>query len=349
MKKNRQLTSEDISSLSRQLALVIDSELSLQEGMALVGEQTKSRAIRSLLSRTTEKLTAGQSLGEAFADEIGILPDFYIEMIRMGEQSGNLVKVLERVADSYDKDAEIQSRVGAAVTYPIILTVLMLGVIVLLFAEVLPMFAEVLGSLGGEMPGVTNVFMAIGRFISSYYYVLLSIIAIVVLIVVLMRQTPRGIAALDAMKLKTPVRGAIIRDVACVRFSRNLAMLLRSGISVAESVRMTSATISNTKLKALIIRAAERIEAGDTVKTALSALGLFPGLLLRILAVAEGTGHTDDMLDKAANVMEESLSKRLTRLTTVLEPALIIILSLIIGVVLLSVILPVARIMNAVG
>ena len=349
MKKHRQLTNEDLSSLSRQLALVIDSELSLQEGIALVCEQTKSRAVKSLLIRTSEKLTAGQSLGEAFASEADVLPGFYIEMIRMGEQSGNLEKVLTRVADSYEKDAEIQSRVGAAVTYPIILTVLMLGVIILLFAEVLPMFAEVLGSLGGEMPGITNVFMAIGRFISDYYYILLSIIALIVLIIVLMRQTPRGIAALDAMKLKMPIRKGIIRDVACVRFARNLAMLLRSGINVAESVRMTSATIMNTKLKALIIRAAERIEAGETLKTALSALGLFPELLLRVLAVAEGTGHTDDMLDKAANVMEESLSKRLTRLTTVLEPALIIVLSLIIGIVLLSVILPVARIMNAVG
>ena len=267
----------------------------------------------------------------------------------MGELSGNLEKVLNRVADSYERDAEISARVGAAVTYPIILSILMLGVIVLLFVEVLPMFADVLSSLGGEMPVITSVFMSIGQFISTYYYILLIIIALIILIILLMRQTPRGIKMLDALKLKTPIRKGIIKNAASARFSRNLAMLLRSGIGVAESVRMTSATITNTKLKTLVISAAERIEEGETLKSALAALGLFPGLLLRVLAVAEGTGHTDDMLDKAANVMEEALSKKLTKLTTVLEPALIIVLSLIIGVVLLSVILPVAKIMNAVG
>ncbi len=349
MKKARQLSSHDLSSLSRQLALVIDSELSLQEGIALIMEQSRSKALKALLLRTDEKLTLGHSLGEAFADEEGILPHFYIEMIRMGETSGNLEKVLTRVADSYEKDADIQSRVSAAITYPIILSVLMLAVIILLFIEVLPMFDEVLSSLGGEMPGITRVFMAIGRFFSAYYYVLLIIVALIVLIVMLMRQTPGGINVLDNIKLKMPIQKGIIRDTACIRFARNLAMLLRSGISVAESVKMTSATISNTKLKALVLNAAERIEMGETLKTALSALGLFPGLLLRLLAVAEGTGHTDDMLDKTADVMEDELSKKLTRLTTVLEPALIIVLSLIIGIVLLSVILPVARIMNTVG
>ena len=349
MKKARQLSSQDLSSLSRQLALVIDSELSLQEGLALIREQSRSKALRALLLRTDEKLTLGHSLGEAFAEEEGVLPHFYIEMIRMGEQSGNLEKVLPRVADSYEKDADIQSRVGAAVTYPIILSVLMLAVIILLFIEVLPMFDEVLSSLGGDMPDITNVFMAIGRFFSAYYYILLIIVALIVLIVVMMRQTPGGIRILDSIKLKMPIQKGIIRDTACIRFSRNLAMLLRSGISVGESVKMTSATIANTKLKNLVISAAERIENGETLKSALSALGLFPGLLLRLLAVAEGTGHTDDMLDKAADVMEDELGKKLTRLTTVLEPALIIVLSLIIGIVLLSVILPVARIMNTVG
>jgi type IV pilus assembly protein PilC len=349
MKKARQLSSQDLSSLSRQLALVIDSELSLQEGLSLVREQSRSKTLRALLQRTDEKLTLGHSLGEAFAEEEGILPHFYIEMIRMGEQSGNLEKVLSRVADSYEKDADIQSRVGAAVTYPIILSILMLAVIILLFIKVLPMFDEVLASLGGQMPGITNVFMAIGRFFSTYYYILLIIIGSIVLIVVLMRQTPGGIGILDSIKLKMPIQKGILKDTACIRFSRNLAMLLRSGISVAESVRMTSATLTNTRLKKLVLDTAERIETGETLKSALGALGLFPGLLLRLLAVAEGTGHTDDMLDKTADVMEDELGKKLTRLTTVLEPALIIVLSLIIGVVLLSVILPVARIMNSVG
>ncbi len=349
MRQAHELSSADLSSLSRQFALVVDSDLSLQEGIDLIRQQTKSRAAQQMLRRVQKRVIEGLALSEAFAEEQDLLPVFYIQMIKMGEQSGNLVRVLTRVADSYDKDAKISAKVMSAVTYPIILTVLMLCVIVLLLTEVLPMFDDVLSSLGGEMPGITRTLMNIGDFISSYFYILLAVIAALILAVVIMRQSQKGRELLDAFKLKLPIHRGITRNICGVRFARNLAMLLRSGIAIATSVRMTAAIVMNARIEALILKAAERIEKGETLREALLSLGLFPGLLLRILAVAENTGHTDDMLDRAADVLEEELDERLTKLTTVLEPALIIVLSVIIGVVLVSVILPVTRIMNTVG
>ncbi|MGE5495158.1 MAG: type II secretion system F family protein [Burkholderiales bacterium] len=345
----KELSNAELSSLSRQLALVVDSELSLQEGIELIIEQTKSKELKQLLLRVEERLNEGHSLGRALAEEKAILPDYYIQMVDVGEQSGNLDKVLVRLADSYDKAAEIKNKVVSAVTYPIILTVLMLCVIVLLLAEVLPIFDDVLSSLGGEMPGITRALMAVGGFISTYFYILIAVIALIVLAVIFMRQTKRGAEILDSIKLKMPIQKGIVKNLACVRFSRSLSMLLRSGISVAESLRMTSATIMNKKIQSLIIDAAERIQKGETLKNALASLGFFPEMLLRIIAVAESTGHTDNMLERAADIMEEELDTRLSKLTTVLEPALILILSIIIGIVLISVILPVTGIMNTIG
>jgi type IV pilus assembly protein PilC len=347
--RSKELSNGELSSLSRQLALVVDSELSLQEGIELIVEQTKSRALKQFLGRVEGRLNEGHSLGRAFANEKAILPDYYIQMVDVGDQSGNLDKVLVRLADSYDKATEVKNKVVSAVTYPIILTILMLCVIVLLLAEVLPIFDDVLSSLGGEMPGITRALMSIGSFISTYFYILLAVIALIVLAVILMRQTKRGAELLDAMKLKMPIQKGIIKSMTCVRFSRSLAMLLRSGIGVAESVRMTSTTVMNKKIQSLVLNAAERIEKGETLKSALVSLGFFPEMLLRIIAVAESTGHTDNMLDRAANIMEEDLDTRLSKLTTVLEPALILILSIIIGIVLISVILPVTGIMNTIG
>ena len=345
----RELSSAELSSLSRQLALVADSELSLQEGLDLLRQQSKSRAVQDLLRHARNRVNEGQTLSEAFAEEKELLPEIYIQMIKMGEQSGNLVRVLTRVADSYDKEAKISSKVMSAVTYTLILTVLMLCVIILLLTEVLPMFDEVLSSLGGEMPGITRALMDIGAFVSSYFYVLLLIIAAVIIAVVVMRQSERGREQLDAIKLGMPIRGRITRNICAVRFARNLAMLLRSGIGVAASVRMTRSIVMNTRIASLVGEAADRVESGETLRSALLSLGLFPDLLVRLLSVAESTGHMDDMLDRAADVLEEELDERLAKLTTVLEPALIIVLSIIIGVVLVSVILPVARIMNTVG
>jgi len=207
----------------------------------------------------------------------------------------------------------------------------------------------VLSSLGGEMPGITQALMAVGAFIGAYFYIIIAAAAAFAAVWTIMRRSARGAELLDAFKLKLPVAKGIIKGTACVRFSRSLAMLLRSGIGVAESLRMTGLTMINLKIRSLVLKAADGVEKGDTLKSALSSLRFFPELLLRILAVAESTGHTDDMLDKAADVMEEDLDKKLGRLTTVLEPALILTLSIIIGIVLVSVILPVARIMNAVG
>ena len=344
-----ELSNPELSALSRQLALVVDSELSLQEGIGLVCAQAKSKTLKSLLKRVEERLNEGQSLGAAFSQEKGVLPEYYIQMVNVGEQSGNLDKVLVRLADSYDKSTEISNKVVSAVTYPVILAVLMLCVIVLLLAEVLPMFDEVLSSLGGEMPGITQALMAVGAFIGAYLYIIIAAVAALIAAWIVMRRSARGAELLDAFKLKLPVAKGIIKGTACVRFSRSLAMLLRSGIGVAESLRMTGLTMINLKIRSLVLKAADGVEKGDTLKTAISSLRFFPELLLRILAVAESTGHTDNMLDKAADVMEEDLDKKLGRLTTVLEPALILTLSIIIGIVLVSVILPVARIMNAVG
>ena len=349
MRKDAMLPVRELVSISQQLALVIDSDLSLSEGISLIAQQSKNKTTCALLKRAQANLGDGMSLAESFALETDILPSFYINMVSLGEKSGNLVRVLGRVATTYEKDAKVSAKVLSAVTYPIILAVLMICVIVLLLVEVLPMFDDVLASLGGQMPGITRTLMDIGGFIGAYFYIILAVIAAIVVAVVVMRQTQRGSFLLDAYKLKDPIRRGLAKNIACMRFSRNLAMLIRSGIGHAESVRWAAEAMINLKLKDMAHRAADRIDEGETLKDAIGNLGLFSGLLLRILAVAEGTGHTDDMLDKAADSMEERLEERLARLTSVLEPALIIVLSVIVGIVLVSVILPVTRIMNAVG
>ena len=349
MRRQKPLPPSELISFSRQLALVIDSDLALYEGLSLIGSQTKLKATRQLIERVQERVNEGSALSESFLAEKGVLPGFFINMVTVGEQSGNLTKVLGRIADSYEKDEKVSSKVMSSVTYPIILSVLMVCVIILLLVEVLPMFNGVLSSLGGQMPGITRALMDIGSFIGTYFYIFLAAIALIVLAVIILRQSDKGRQFLDTVKLSSPIRKNIVKNIDCVRFSRNLAMLIRSGIGVAEAVSMAAATMANYKLKSMAKAAAGKIEKGSSLKNALLELGLFSDLLLRILAVAESTGHTDDMLDKAADNIEEELDARLTRLTTVLEPALIIVLSVIVGIVLVSVILPVTTIMNTIG
>ena len=236
MKKLKALPTSELISLSRQLALVIDSDLALYEGLLLIGEQTRLKATKQLIERVAARINEGSSLSESFAAEKKLLPEFFINMVTVGEQSGNMTKVLERIADSFEKDEKISSKVMSAVTYPIILSALMICVIILLLVEVLPMFNDVLASLGGQMPGITRVLMDIGAFIGTYFYIFLAVIAAIALVGVILRQSDKGRHFLDSVKLASPIRRNIVKNIDCVRFSRNLAMLIRSGIGTAQAL-----------------------------------------------------------------------------------------------------------------
>lgn len=340
---------EDISLFSRQLALVADSDVSLQEGLAIIGEKSDNRHIKKISGEIIENLNKGISFYDSvkvYEDKLGSL---FIEMAGIGERSGNLPIMLERVADSIDKDGETKQKLRSAIVYPSILAVLMLAVIVLLLVYVLPMFDEILASLGGEMPGITRGIMNFGFFLSDNVLWIILGIAVIVVLLVIMKLTEKGRIFSDHMKLKMPVIRKIESASVASRFSRNLAMLMKSGLNLTLSVEMLKSITYNKYIANKLDSVIEMLGKGSKPDIAFEELKLFPTLLVKLFSVANETGHMDDMLDKAAGIMEKAGDEQMERLTTVLEPLLIIILSLLVGFILISVILPVTGIMNAIG
>jgi type IV pilus assembly protein PilC len=270
-------------------------------------------------------------------------------MVSIGEESGNTNIVLQRIAESYEKDIKTDKKVRSAVTYPTVLFILMLGVIVLLVTTVMPMFKDILSSIGGSIPPFTEAIVNVSSFIGQNIIAILLILAALLLLFDIYRNTLKGRALIDRIKLVIPVQKDITIAISALRFARNMAMLLRSGIDIARSFVLLEPVMANKVLSESVRRAAKRINEGGTLGEALIDIKLFPKLLIKLLAVAESTGHIEAMFDKAADLMEEDLDSRLERLTTILEPLLIIILSLILGIILLSVIFPVIGIMNSIG
>ena len=340
---------EDISLFSRQLALIADSDVSMQEGLAIIGEKSDSRQIKRISGEMIENLNKGVSFYDSVKGYESKLGALFIEMTGIGERSGNLPTMLERVADSIDKDNETKQKLRSAVVYPTILGVLMLAVIVLLIVYVLPMFDEILTSLGGEMPGVTKGIMNVGFFIANNILWIVLAIAILILIYVLTKITEKGRAFTDHIKLKLPIIRKIESANVASRFSRNLSMLLKSGMNLTLSVEMLKAITYNKYIAKKLDRVIGMLGKGIKPDVAFEELKLFPTLLVKLFSVANETGHMDAMLDKAADIMEKTGDDQMERLTTVLEPLLIIILSLLVGFILISVILPVTGIMNSIG
>lgn len=346
---NIKLPREEIIIFSRQLALIIDSDVSMFEGLALIKDKSDHPGMRQVIENILQGLHQGKSLTESIKEHEGNFPPFIINMIDIGEKSGDLTSSLNQIADAYEREAETSAKVRSAVTYPIILSVLMLGVILLLVLQVLPMFNEILQSLGGEMPALTKTIISFSLFVGKYIWIMVLILVVIVAAIWAYKRTDKGQAYFDKLAYRVPVIKDINASLTAVRFSRNLAVLIRSGISMGIGMEMIEPIMNNTYVEKRIAQARIALNQGSPADRVIESLDLFPWVLVKLFSVAETTGHMDSMLDKAAEVMEKETDARLDRLTTVIEPILIILLSIIVGVILISVILPIISIMNAIG
>lgn len=346
---DKKLPKQEIIIFSRQLSLVLDSEISLVEGIQMIIEKSDHKGLAEVLSRMNEKIKFGHSLSETIKEYETFFSPFFVSMIELGERSGDLAKSLEQVADAFEKEIETTEKVKSAITYPIILAILMTGVILLLIVEILPMFADILESLGGEMPAFTMGVLNIGLFIGNSFLWIVLIIATLIGGGVYYSKTEKGRYFFDRLKFRIPVQRGIVSSLTAVHFARNLAMLIRSGIPLSIGIRMLKKTIGNLYVAEELDKVAEALDLGASPDEEFQKLDLFPWVLIKLFGIAQTTGHMDRMLDKAADVMEKETDTNLDRLTTVIEPMLIIVLSLVVGAILISVILPIVNIMNSIG
>ena len=346
----RQVSSRDLAVMCRQLAAVLTSDMSIFDGLLLVCEQTGNSSLEAAVSNVYDNIMGSEKmqLSESMRDE-KIFPSYMINLIAIGETSGNLDEVFLQLAIYYEKDSRIKQKIRTAITYPLLLTVLMVWVIGLLIVKILPMFESMLTSMGGELPGITRGFLNMSGFFSSYgLYVLLGLVAIVVFLI-WWAGIPSGKKFFDKLKLSIPGMSLLYKRLMTSKFARFMAMMLESGIPLNESLEKMANLLENTHVSSKLGEASESVKTGKTLSESVKMVGVFPPMLLRMLTVGERTGRLGDMLKNSANFYDEDVDEALLRITNVIEPILIIILSIIIGVILLSIMLPLINIMRIVG
>lgn len=345
----RTLPREELALFARQLSLVTDSDVSIQQGLGIISDRTGNHRIKAICSDVTDKLNKGIPFHDALKKHEAVLGTLFVEMTGVGELSGNLPIMLERTANSLEKQIETSRKIRTAVSYPLILGTLMLAVIILLLVYVLPMFNEILTSLGGSMNPLTRGLMNFGLFVSNNILWILLVIVIIIVTVFFIRFTEGGRKYIDYIKIHFPwFRKINLSDIAAV-FARNLSMLIKSGINITIAIGMLRGIIGNTIIAGKLKETEESLEKGERIEKAFEKLNLFPDLLIKLFSVAMETGGLDRTLEKAAEIMEKETDEKLERMTSVLEPVMIILLSLLVGFILISVILPVTGILNSIG
>ena len=338
----------ELSLFCHQVSLVLKSGIHPIEGIPLIADEMVNPTVRSALDQVGRDVVSGVSLHEALS-RTGVFPSYLITMTRLGETTGMLEQIMERLSSFYEKEDRMAKRIRSAIAYPIMLLVLMLGIVILLVTQVLPMFSRILGTLGGEVPATTRLLLDGSSFFGRCrLWLLVGFVLLAVGFVVWIRSE-RGRARWDAVKLRLPLIGRVLVKTAAARFSAGLAIVLRSGMELREGLDLVCELPENRHVRTMIMQVAEGVNAGESLGTALEPVSLFPPLFTRMIQIGQRTGELDKMMDKIAVVYEGEVDHSVQQMTNAIEPLLVLILSVVVGVILLAVMLPLINIMGSIG
>ncbi|MGI6084055.1 MAG: type II secretion system F family protein [Acetivibrionales bacterium] len=342
------LDAMELSLLCHQLALVFKSGVSPLEGIPLLSEDTKNQMIKKPLEFISEKLLNGMTMYQAFSAE-GNFPKYMLHMIKIGEVTGMLDTVMENLSVYYENEADLNREMKNAVTYPIILALLMLGVMGIMILKVIPMFGKIVESLGGEISKEAQVLFAFTVSLERTIMWLIVLIAPMIIAVVFYIRTPKGSYALDRFKVNNPITGLLYRKIIAHRIGHGLSLTTQSGMNAIDSFNVVKGLINNKYVTERLEEASKKITNGESFTDAIKDTNIFPDLFVRMIKTAELSGNIDIVMQKISRVYGKEAEISLRKFSKTIEPGLIAILSIILGTVLLSVLLPLIGIMSSIG
>lgn len=331
----------DVTVFSRQFATVINAGLPVVQSLAILQRQTDKEGFKNALKRVREDVETGIPLSDALARFPGIFDRLYVHLVKAGEVSGNLDGILERVAGYLEKQAELRGKIRTALTYPTVVLVIALGVTFFLLTGIVPQFAQILDQLGGEMPLITRVLIAISDFLQSFWWVLLLVIGGAVAGIAAWYRTDRGRHVLDGLLLRTPVFGTLVQKTAIANFSNTFGLLLRSGVNIIESIEITKGSAGNVIVEDILDETKEAVQRGEQISSTLvKHPKVFPPLVSSMTAIGEETGAVDSMMQKIAEFYEREVDEAVGSLTAALEPMLIVFLGVVVGFIVAGMFVP---------
>lgn len=345
MNRNK-LSSGEVAAFCEQMAYMVGAGISVQEGLMIVEDDLKNETGAQLVHEMLETVESGRTLGEALKAS-GRFPDYMVHMVEIGEASGRLEHVLGSLCTYYERQESLNKSIRSAVTFPLIMIAMMIAVILVVIIEVLPVFENVFHQLGGEMSGFVQGLMQFGGAVSQYAVVIIIVVAAIIAVFVVLRGTKRGRAALSGIYERMFRKTA--SAVASGRFASAMALMLGSGMDVDEALKMALTLNENPGTHKKILLMQELMSEGMGFADAIVKAGMFSGLYEKMITVGFKTGTLDVVMQKIAVQYEEEADRRMNGVVSALEPTLVAVLSLIVGMILISVMLPLMGVMSAIG
>jgi type IV pilus assembly protein PilC len=340
---------DDLVLFTRQFATMIRAGLPLIEVLNILAEQTEKRALKVILKQVERDVETGSSLTEALQRHPTVFGTFYISMIRAGETAGMLDSILEQVAVYLEKIASIQRKIKSAIMYPSVVSFVAIGITIFLMVKVVPIFSGIFEDLGGDLPLPTKITIGLSNFLQNHFILAIAMAVATVLIFWQAGRTARGRQILDRMKLKLPVFGPLLLKVSVARFTRTLGTLIRSGVNILNALDIVAKTSGNVIVEEAIVKTKNSIQSGESIANPLRESRVFPPMVVRMIDVGERTGALESMLTKIADFYEDQIDATVSGLTSIIEPILIVFLGLVVGFIVISMFMPMFKMIELVG
>lgn len=340
---------EEVATFTRQMATLLAAGIPLTETLKALIEQSESKRLELVFRDVREKVTQGSSLAEAMAFHPGYFNDLYVNMIRAGEASGNLDIVMARLADFTAGQRRLREKVSAALTYPIVLLIIGALVVTILMTFVVPQITKIVVQANKVLPLPTQILIWISSFFANFWWALCLLFALVSWIFTKIYASTRGRLAIDRFALSIPVFGSLLRKQAVARFAVTFSTLLKSGVPVVQCLEITKTIVNNKVIEQVIGEIRERIVEGTDISTPLKMSGAFPPLVGYMIAVGEQSGQLEQILDRIATAYDEEIDVTTQKVTSLIEPILIVLLAGVVGFIVLAIIWPILELGNIQG
>lgn len=340
---------KEVVIFARIFATMINAGLPLIQCLDLLAQQEQNKTFAQIITAIKEDIEGGSTLSDALKKYPKVFDDLFVNLVAAGESGGILDVILQRLSNYMEKAMKLKSKVKGAMTYPASVLVISIAVVSLLLVKVIPTFQKMFEGFGGELPGPTQFLITLSTYAQKYF--LVAIIALAVAVYAFRRyyKTEKGTLLIDDLILRAPVFGPLLKKVAVARFTRTMSTMMTSGVPILEGLAIVSKTAGNKVVENALIRVRKSISEGKTIAEPLLETGIFPPMVVQMIAVGEATGALDAMLSKIADFYDDEVDTAVDAMTALLEPFMMVFLGGVVGGMIIAMYLPIFKMASVVG
>ncbi|MBL4819217.1 MAG: type II secretion system inner membrane protein GspF [Deltaproteobacteria bacterium] len=338
----KRIPAQDIANTTRQMAVLLQAGVPVVESLNALLEQIENEPLQRVFSEVRSSVNEGSSLADALARH-SVFSPIYINMVRAGESSGALEVVLERLADLMERQTHLNSKIMGAMAYPAVMALVSVLVMMIMLTTVVPRISQIFLRAKVKLPATTSFLIWVSDVISGFWWLLLILLGGAIYAFIRWKKTPQGRAKWDSFKMRVPVFGQLVQLVAVARFSRTLSTLLAGGVPLLNSLQIVRNIVNNDVLEKAIDDVREAVREGEDIAAPLKRAGCFPPMVTHMISIGEKSGELESMLTRIATTYEQQVEVKVTTLTSLLEPIMIVVMGVSVGFIVFSILTPIMQ------